>query len=61
VDLQKRLRRGTGELKLTDEDLERLARYAFDMGNGGWEDRLIGIFGRELGPTLGREPADPQT
>ena len=55
VDLQKRLRRGTRELKLTDEDLERIPQYAFDYKQGGWEDQLLGIFSRELGPNLGRE------
>jgi hypothetical protein len=57
VDLQKAVRRGTRELKLSDEDLERISHYAFDMKNGGWQDRLVGIFGRSLGPNLGREDA----
>lgn len=56
VDFQKRFRRATSELKLSEDDIDRIARYAFDMGNGGWQTRLVGIFGRELGPTLGREP-----
>lgn len=54
VDFQQRLRRGTQELQLSDDDIEKIARYAFDMGNGGWQTRLIGIFGRVLGPELGR-------
>ena len=54
VGFQKSLRRSTHELKLSDEDVERIARYAFDMGNGGWQTRLVGIFGRALGPNLGR-------
>ena len=57
VEFQRRLRRGTQELKLSDEDIERIASYAFDYKNGGWQTRLVGIFGRELGPTLGRTPA----
>ena len=56
VGFQSRLRRGTSELKLSDDDVDRIARYAFEYGNGGWEDRLIGIFGRVLGPNLGRDP-----
>jgi hypothetical protein len=32
--------------------IERLRRYAFNYGNGGWEDRITGIFGRHLGPRL---------
>lgn len=54
VDFQKRLRRGTQELKLEEADIERIAHYAFDVGNGGWQTRLVGIFGRTLGETLGR-------
>ena len=56
VDFQKRVRRGTSELKLTDDDIERIAKYAFDFKNGGWQNRLVGIFGRALGPNLGRSP-----
>jgi hypothetical protein len=55
VSLQERLRRGTKELKLSDDDLEKIPRYAFDYKQGGWEERLKAIFGRELGPNLGRE------
>lgn len=41
-----------GTITLNDEQLERIPRYAFEYGNGGWEDRLTGIFGRTLGPRL---------
>jgi hypothetical protein len=58
VDLQNRLRRSTSELKLTDDDLQRIPQYAFDYKQGGWEDRLVRIFGRTLGPSLGRESRD---
>ena len=44
VGLQNKLNRTTGELTLDIEDLERIPRYAFDYGNGGWESRLRGIF-----------------
>jgi hypothetical protein len=54
VSLQSRIDRVTGGLKLTDDDLRRIPMYAFDYGNGGWEDRLAGAFGRSLGPGLGR-------
>ena len=57
VDLKAGLRRPTKELKLSDDDLERIPKYAFDYKQGGWEDRLKGIFSRTLGPNLGREPA----
>jgi len=39
---------------LTDVDLERIPRYAFDYGNGGFEGRLRRIFERHLGPNLNR-------
>lgn len=54
VSLQERTNEQTMELELTDEDLEKIPRYAFDYGQGGWEDRLIHIFGRHLGASLGR-------
>jgi hypothetical protein len=54
VSLQQRVDRGTGGLMLTADDLRRIPMYAFDYGNGGWEDRLVGAFGRSLGPRLGR-------
>lgn len=56
VNLQGKVDRLTRRLPLTSRDLERIARYAFDYGNGGWEDRLLRIFGRTLGPDLGRQP-----
>jgi hypothetical protein len=54
VDLQYSLNRQTGALSLTDEHEEKIPRYAFDYKNGGWEDRLKGIFSRTLGQNLGR-------
>jgi hypothetical protein len=54
VTVQERVDRGTRELVLDAGDIERIARYAFDYGHGGWEDRLMFIFGRTLGPELGR-------
>lgn len=54
VRLQGNTNRTTGELLLSDSDLERIPRYAFDYGNGGWEGRLMGIFQRHLGNRLGR-------
>jgi hypothetical protein len=55
--LQRRIDRSTGHLDLTPADLQRIPRYAFDYGNGGWEDRLVSIFSRTLGLHLGRVPA----
>jgi len=54
VELQYLLNRKTGALSLSDEHEEKIPRYAFDYKNGGWEDRLKGIFSRTLGPNLGR-------
>lgn len=41
-------------IDLTPADLERIQRYAFNYGNGGWEDRLTTIFSRTLGSGLGK-------
>lgn len=59
VRLQEQYRPGTEEIGLTDEDVEDIARHAFDYKQGGWEERLITIFGRHLGPRLGREKNAP--
>ena len=54
VCLQNKTDKASGLLSLTDSDLERIPRYAFDYGNGGWESRLKGIFESHLGANLGR-------
>jgi hypothetical protein len=54
VTLQYSLDEKTGVIEIPDIVLERIPRYAFDYGNGGWESRLKGIFSRTLGETLGR-------
>lgn len=54
VKLQKKTNKQTGSLSLSDSDLERIPRYAFDYGNGGWESRLKSIFEKHLGTNLGR-------
>jgi hypothetical protein len=54
VGLQRRLDTKSGQLDLTITDRERIARYAFDYRSGGWQARLRRIFGRSLGPNLGR-------
>lgn len=56
VGLALRVERETGRLVLTSRDIERIGRYAFDYGNGGWENRLRYVFERSLGPALGRVP-----
>ena len=54
VRFQQRVDRATGKLTLTADDLQRIPMYAFDYKKGGWENQLIGAFGRVLGPRLGR-------
>ena len=53
VSLQSRVQ-ANGDLILGLDDLERIPRYAFDYGNGGWENTLMSIFSRTLGGKLGR-------
>lgn len=52
--LQSQYDSSSGDITLDEGDLERIPRYAFDYGNGGWENRIAGIFGRTLGAKLGR-------
>lgn len=54
VKLQTQFNIQTMEIDLDASNLERIPRYAFDYGNGGWERRLRGIFERHLGSRLGR-------
>ncbi|RNJ49886.1 aspartyl-tRNA synthetase [Methylocystis hirsuta] len=54
VTLQEKLDAATGSIFLDRKDLERIPRYAFDYKNGGWESYLKAVFGRTLGPKLGR-------
>ena len=56
-DLQDKVNPATRTIKLTD-DIEAIAHYAFDYKQGGFEGRLMRIFARTLGPTLGRD-AEP--
>ncbi len=41
-----------GNLTLTNEDIEKIRRYAFEYKDGGYEGRLRRIFERHLGPEL---------
>jgi hypothetical protein len=36
----------------SSEIAERIHRYAFSYRKGGWQARLLRIFGRTLGPNL---------
>jgi hypothetical protein len=53
--LQKQVNHATQEIKLTEKDIEAIQRCAFDYKDGGFETRLVAIFGRVLGAALGRE------
>ena len=44
--------RASGKAALTDDLVARIQQYAFGYGKGGFEDRLVAIFGRTLGPKL---------
>lgn len=52
VQLQQKLNRTANSLDLDKSDLERIPRYAFEYGQGGWEERLKAIFERTLGMNL---------
>lgn len=54
ITLQELTDQSSGEITIPSRTLEKIPRYAFDYGNGGWENRLNSIFGRTLGPKLGR-------
>src|SRR5437870_619577 len=43
----------SGRLELSAEELERIQRYAFAYHRGGFQRRLVAVFGRTLGPNLG--------
>ena len=59
VKLQEQLNPNTNELQLDDDDLRRIPQYAYNYGQGGWQNRLELIFCRMLGRTLGRNvPAE---
>lgn len=52
----------TKQIHLNQELFERIHRYAFAYGSGGWENALVAIFGRLLGPKLDKylRPKDEQ-
>lgn len=54
VKLQDQVNRETGILFLSEKDLEKIPKYAFDYKPGGWENMIMQIFSRTLGSNLGR-------
>jgi site-specific DNA-methyltransferase (adenine-specific) len=57
VGFQKRLNKTTGNITITAADMAQIQRYAYHYKKGGWQNRLLGIFGRTLGPRLDGQPA----
>jgi hypothetical protein len=52
ITLQENYAENNGLIVLNSVLIERIQRYAFGYGNGGWENRLKRIFVRTLGPDL---------
>jgi hypothetical protein len=52
VTLQGNLEENTNRIYLTRPVRARIRRYAFDYRQGGWQERLLRIFSRHLGPLL---------
>ncbi len=50
--LQSKLSIDTGEIELSEAEIEQIRRRAFGYGDGGFEARLRHIFERHLGPEL---------
>ncbi len=52
VCLQRQARRSFLEIKLDEDAIERIRKYASDSSRGGWQKRILIIFARvlELGP-----------
>jgi hypothetical protein len=54
VKLQNKYDPATRTINLSEDDLEKIQRYAFDYRAGGWQTLLKTIFSRSLGDRLGR-------
>jgi hypothetical protein len=48
VALQAQARRRSLEIRLDDDDIEKIRHYAADSKRGGWQKRVLTIFGRLL-------------
>jgi site-specific DNA-methyltransferase (adenine-specific) len=56
VGFQKRVNKTTGHLTITPGDIEQIRRYAFQYARGGWQSRLLAVFGRTLGQNFDGAP-----
>ena len=54
VGLQDGCDKVTGVLTVSAKQRLRIRNYAFNCGRGGWQNRLIAMFGRHFGPQLDR-------
>jgi hypothetical protein len=52
VTLQGEVEDDTNRIFLTRPVRARIRRYAFHYRQGGWQDRLVAMFSRHLGPHL---------
>ena len=57
LGLQKRLNKTTGDITITAADVEQIRRYTFHYAQVGWQNHLLSVFGRTLGPTLAGKPS----
>jgi len=48
IRLQKQARRPSLEIRLDEDDIERIRKYAADSKHGGFQQRILKIFGRLL-------------
>jgi hypothetical protein len=44
----------TKTIRLTPGDIDEVQHHTFDYEQGGFQARLVAIFGRVMGPSLGR-------
>lgn len=56
VALQDQTDFNSGRIFLTPKQTEKIQRYAFKYGHGGWEKLLASIFSRTLGKRLSGYP-----
>jgi predicted amidohydrolase YtcJ len=48
VRLQGQYRKGTQEIGLDPDDMDKIREYAANSKQGGWQTRMLKIFGRVL-------------
>ncbi len=48
IHLQKQYRPWPMKIDLDEDDIDRIRKYAADSKHGGWQKRILNIFGRVL-------------